>query len=138
MLLRTDGIYVATTEGSFSCLRFYVDKEKTDLRVSLQPNSMKEGVNVDEILGWFDKEGAAIDDCSQGDYCHHRRKLSFETRSRMGEILHSGTISETGLSLRVESRITGNASYLDYQLQKRGLSLNVEMQWSHIKEGDST
>ena len=56
----------------------------------------------------------------------------------MGEILHSGTISETGLSLRVESRITGNASYLDYQLQKRGLSLNVEMQWSHIKEGDST
>ncbi|MFO0031987.1 MAG: TIGR02391 family protein [Cyanobacteriota bacterium] len=116
--LRTDGIYVAATGGSMSCLRFYDDREKTVMLVSLFPGSSNEGIDVDKVLSWFNKEGAS-DDCRQGAYEQNGIELSFDTRSSHGEILYSGTINGTSLSLRVESRINGNVSYRDYQFQKK-------------------
>jgi uncharacterized protein (TIGR02391 family) len=116
--LRTDGISVAATGGSLSCLRFRDDREKTVLLVSLFTGLSKESINVNQVLSWFNKE-RATDDWGQGGYAQDGTSLSFVTRSSHGEIHHSGTINGTCLNLRVESRINGTVSYRDHQFQKK-------------------
>jgi len=78
---------------------------------------MTGGIDVNQVMGWFNKEGVPIDDYSQGSYVQDGKRLSFATQSRIGKIFHCGTINGASLSLRVESRVNG-ISFLDYQFQK--------------------
>jgi uncharacterized protein (TIGR02391 family) len=108
--LRPDGIYLAKSTGSMRCLRFYDDRDKTVLGVSLT-----ECRAAGMVLEWLNKDNAAIRGYGQGSYSQDGNKVTFVTRSSAGEISYSGIINGLTLELYVQSRINGNCSSAEFE-----------------------
>jgi len=112
--LRHDGIYLATSNGGMRCLRFYDDRDKTVLGVSLT-----ECRAAGKVLEWLNKDNAAIRGYGQGSYSQVGNKVTFVTRSSAGEISYSGIINGLTLELEVHSRINGNYSTGEFEFRNK-------------------